>query len=164
MHHSTPASPANSTSTSSASFAPPGAPCLARREPTSDGARRSAGWRLPLAHEADLATSLNNLSVRLGEAGRCEQALAPVEEAVTMRRRLAATDPAAHEPILATALNNLSNRLGDFGRHEQALEAIEEDVTIRRLLAASSAGYEPDLATLLQVSRSAWRSPPTRGS
>jgi hypothetical protein len=50
----------------------------------------------------------------------------------------------------APALNNLFNRLGDVGRHEQALGAIEEEVTIRRLLAASSAGYEPDLASLLQ--------------
>ena len=98
----------------------------------------------------DLATSLKDLSVRLGETGRCEQALAAVEEAVTMRCRLAATDAAAHKPILAPALNNLSTRLGDVGRHEQALRAIEEEVTICCLLAASSAGYEPDLASLLQ--------------
>ena len=49
----------------------------------------------PAAYEPDLAGSLNNLSNRLAEAGRRDEALAAIEEAVEIRRRLAAANPAA---------------------------------------------------------------------
>ena len=61
----------------------------------------------PDAWLPDLASSLNNLGVRLAEAGRREEALAPTEEAVTIRRRLAQNNPDAWLPDLATSLNNL---------------------------------------------------------
>jgi hypothetical protein len=60
------------------------------------------------AYEPDLAGSLNNLSLRLAEAGRREEGLAAIEEAVTVYRRLAAGNAAAYEPDLASSLNNLS--------------------------------------------------------
>ena len=104
----------------------------------------------PAAYEPALATSLNNLSVRLGEAGRRDEGLTAIEEAVTVYRRLAAANPAAYEPDLATSLNNLSIRLGEAGRRDEGLTAIEEAVTVRRRLAAANpAAYEPDLATSL---------------
>ena len=59
--------------------------------------------------------SLNNLSVRLGELGRREEALAAIQEAVTIRRELAAARPDAFRPDLASSLNNLSHRLGEPG-------------------------------------------------
>ena len=94
--------------------------------------------------------SLNNLSVDLGEAGRRAEALAAIQEAVTVSRRLAAANAAAYEPALATSLNNLSIRLGEAGRPAEALAAIQEAVTVyRRLAAANAAAYEPDLATSL---------------
>ena len=59
--------------------------------------------------------SLNNLAVRLADLGRREDALAAIEEAVTIRRQLAAARPDAFRPDLATSLNNLSLRLADAG-------------------------------------------------
>ena len=83
-----------------------------------------------------LAISLNNLSVRLGDLGRREEALAAIQEAVTIRRELAAARPDAFRPALATSLNNLSLRLGDLGRREEALASSGEATGIYRELAA----------------------------
>ncbi len=97
-----------------------------------------------------LAGTLNNLSVRLADLGRREAALQAIEEAVTIRRSLAAARPDAFLPDLAASLNNLSNRLSDLGRREAALQAIEEAVTIRRSLAAARPdAFLPDLASSL---------------
>src|SRR5262249_5910906 len=52
----------------------------------------------------DLATALNNLGSRLSTLDWWEQALAATEEAVQIRRRLAAANPAAFEPDLARGL------------------------------------------------------------
>ena len=60
--------------------------------------------------------SLNNLSVRLADLGRREEALAAIEEAVTLRRQLAAARPDAFPPDLAASLNNLSSRLSGTRR------------------------------------------------
>ncbi|MET8858353.1 tetratricopeptide repeat protein, partial [Streptomyces sp. NPDC004579] len=104
----------------------------------------------PDAFLPDLATSLNNLSVRLGELGRREDALTAIEEAVTVRRELAAARPDAFLPDFAMSLNNLSVRLGELGRYEDALTAIEEAVTVRRELAAARPdAFLPDLAMSL---------------
>jgi tetratricopeptide (TPR) repeat protein len=97
-----------------------------------------------------LARSLNKLSVRLGDLGRREDALAASEEAVTIRRELARTRPDAFGPDLATSLNNLSADLSDLGRREDALTVVEEAVTIRRELAAARPdAFRPDLASSL---------------
>ncbi|HVX20993.1 MAG TPA: tetratricopeptide repeat protein [Acidimicrobiales bacterium] len=104
----------------------------------------------PAAYEPDLARSLNNLSNRLAEAGRREEGLAAVEEAVAVRRRLAEANPAAYEPGLARSLNNLSVHLAEAGRREEGLAAVEEAVKMhRRLAGANPAAYEPDLASSL---------------
>ena len=82
--------------------------------------------------------------------GRWQEALAAIEEAVTIRRQLARDRPAAFLPDLATALNNQSARLAELGRWEEALAAIEETVTNRRQLARDRlAVFLPDLATAL---------------
>lgn len=47
---------------------------------------------------AHLATSLNNLGIRLSEVGRPEEALAATGEAAEIRRRLAAARPGTFEP------------------------------------------------------------------
>ena len=102
------------------------------------------------AYEPALASSLNNLSVRLAEAGRRDEALTAIEEAVAVYRRLAAANAAAYEPDLAMSLNNLSVRLAEAGRRDEALTAIEEAVAVyRRLAAANAAAYEPALAMSL---------------
>ncbi|HSV66747.1 MAG TPA: tetratricopeptide repeat protein [Mycobacteriales bacterium] len=90
----------------------------------------------PAAYQPDLAMSLNNLSIRLGELGRREEGLAAIQEAVEAYRRLAEANPAAYQPDLAASLNNLSNRLGELGRREEGLAAIQEAVAILTPLAA----------------------------
>jgi tetratricopeptide (TPR) repeat protein len=104
----------------------------------------------PATYAPDLAVSLNNLSNRLSDLGRREEALAAIEESVEIRRPLAAANPTAYAPNLAGALNNLSNCLSELGRREEALAAIEESVeAYRPLAAANPAALGPDLAMSL---------------
>ncbi len=94
-----------------------------------------------------LAGSLNNLSIRLGDLGRREDALSAITEAADAHRTLAAAHPDAFLPDFARSLNNLSVDLGDLGRREDALEAITEAVRIRRQLATTRPdAFLPDLA------------------
>jgi tetratricopeptide (TPR) repeat protein len=95
---------------------------------------------------AEKARALGNLSVRLSDLGRREDALAAAEEAVALYRTLAAQRPDAFRPDLATSLNNLAAMLSDLGRREDALAAAEEAVALRRTQAAA---FRPDLATSL---------------
>ncbi|WP_431913276.1 tetratricopeptide repeat protein [Micromonospora carbonacea] len=92
----------------------------------------------------------SNLSIRLANTGRREQALAPAEEATRIYRRLAEANPDAHLPNLASSLNNLGNRLSELGRRKQALAPAEEATRIyRRLAEANPDAYLPDLAASL---------------
>ena len=84
----------------------------------------------PDAHEPDLAMSLNNLSIRLADAGRRDEALTAIQDAVEIRRRLAADNPAAHEPDLALMLTNLSVRLAGAGRRDEAQLVRQEAVEL----------------------------------
>jgi len=79
---------------------------------------------------SELARLNSNLSVRLSELGRREEALSAIEEAVVHYRDLSSTRPEAFLPDLAGSLNNLSLRLSELGRREEALLAIEEAVEI----------------------------------
>ena len=79
--------------------------------------------------------SLNNQSVFLSGLGRREEALAAIEEAVTIRRELARARPDAFLPDLAASLNNQSSCLSGLGQREEALAAVEEAVTAYRELA-----------------------------
>jgi tetratricopeptide (TPR) repeat protein len=94
-----------------------------------------------MAHQASLAWMLDNLGVRLSQLGRHREALEATQEAVTLRRALAADNPAAHQPGLAAALDNLGNGLDRLGRDQEALAARAESVRIYRELASTS----PDL-------------------
>ena len=99
---------------------------------------------------SERARLLNNLSNRLADLGRREDALAATGEAVTAYRELARTRPDAFLPDLATSLNNQSGRLSELGRRDDALGAIEEAVTIRRELARTRPdAFLPDLAASL---------------
>ena len=57
-----------------------------------------------------LARSLNNLSVRLGDLGQWQDALAVSEEAVAAYRELAAANPDRYRPDLARSLHYLGER------------------------------------------------------
>ena len=67
----------------------------------------------------ELALALNNLSNCLTELGRREEALAAIQEAVTIRRQLADARPDVFRPDLAMSLLNLSNRLGSLRRERR---------------------------------------------
>ena len=98
----------------------------------------------------DLAASLNNQSNRLAKMGQEWEALAAIEEAVDIRRRLAEARPGAFLPDLAMSLNNQSSCLADMGRRDEALAAIEEATAIyRRLAEARRDAFLPDLAMSL---------------
>ena len=77
-------------------------------------------------YEPDLASSLNNLSIRLSDVRRHDEAVTAIEAAVAIRRRLAQANPATYEPDLASSLNNLSNQLSDVRREDEAVVAGQE--------------------------------------
>lgn len=96
------------------------------------------------------ARRANNLSVRLSALGRDEEALIAAEQAVALRRVLAAAKPDAFISDLASSLNNLSNYLSNLGRREDALEASEEATSHRRdLMAKDRDAFAADLAISL---------------
>ncbi len=104
----------------------------------------------PQTHRPALAAALNNLSVRLGELGRREEALDAIEEAVTINRELARASPDMFRPALASLLGNLSLWLADLERREEALVPAQEAVTInRRLARARPDMFSPYLASSL---------------
>lgn len=94
---------------------------------------------------AEHARLHNSLATRQAYAGMYGQALAAAEQAVAIRRRLAAEDAAAYEPDLAA-----SNHLAQVGRRGEALASEEEAVAIRRRMAGENeAAYGGDLARSL---------------
>ncbi len=99
---------------------------------------------------ATRARYLNNLGIRMAEAGDKQAALAPVREAVERNRELAEADPAAHLHNLAASLSNLGVRLAEAGDKQAALAPAREAVTIQRALAeADPAAHLPNLAASL---------------
>ena len=86
----------------------------------------------PARYEPGLATSLNNLSIRLSAGGDGPAALDAIREAVEIRRRLAAASPARYESDLALRLSVLSDRLEEEGETESAIEATEEAIHLMR--------------------------------
>ncbi|MFG3318131.1 SAV_2336 N-terminal domain-related protein [Streptomyces sp. NPDC048171] len=104
----------------------------------------------PDAYRFDLARALNNLSNRLSESGRSEEALAAITEAVDLYREAAPLNPTSVRSDLARYLSNLSVRLGDVGRSEEALAAITEAVTFYRDSVSENLDVSrADLATTL---------------
>ncbi|MBI2304795.1 MAG: tetratricopeptide repeat protein [Chloroflexi bacterium] len=94
-----------------------------------------------------LAMSLNNLANRLSEVGRRDEALAPAQESVAIRRELAAAQPDAFRPYLATSLNNLAVLLSEVGRRDEARAPAQEAVALyRELAAAHPDAFRPNLA------------------
>ncbi|HZM67378.1 MAG TPA: tetratricopeptide repeat protein [Nakamurella sp.] len=63
---------------------------------------------------------MNNLSNDLATVGRRDEALAVIQDAVEIRRRLFAANPAGYGSDLAQSLNNLSNRLAEAGRKKES--------------------------------------------
>jgi tetratricopeptide (TPR) repeat protein len=98
------------------------------------------------------AAALNGLAIALAQAGEREAALQTAQEAVDIRRELAAQRPDVFRPDLAASLNTLATRLSDLGEREAALQAAQEAVDIRRELAAQRPDvFRPDLAGSLNT-------------
>ena len=116
-----------------------------------------------------MATSLTNKSSFLGALGRHEEALAAVEEAVELRRELAALHSDAFRPDLATSLSvrgdilNGLHRPGDaMASHAESLRTLLPSLqhlpqafaglsgrVLRDYLeCAQAAGQEPDMELL----------------
>jgi hypothetical protein len=74
----------------------------------------------------NLATFLNNQSSRLSELGRREEALAVIEEAVTIRRQLADARPHVFSAPLMTSLRLLAAILDSLARDSEAAQARAE--------------------------------------
>lgn len=86
----------------------------------------------------------------MSELGRPAEALAPVEKAVEIHRRLAVANPAAHAPDLAASQSNLGIRFAELGRRKEAQAAEQEALeTYRRLAAGNPDAHEPNLALTL---------------
>ena len=118
--------------------------------PPSEGQSPRPGRSPPEVFLPDLATSLNNLSIRQSDNGDRAGALTSIQEAVQLRRTLAEARPEVFLPDLATSLNNLSNQQSDNGDRAGALTSIQEAVQLRRALAeARPEVFLPDLATSL---------------
>ena len=79
-----------------------------------------------LPYAPDLAVSLNNKSVFLSELGRQEEALAAIEEAVTIRRQLAAARPHVFSTRLMASLRLFAAILDALGRDSEAAQARAE--------------------------------------
>ncbi|WP_435176544.1 tetratricopeptide repeat protein [Actinacidiphila sp. bgisy145] len=121
-----------------------------RRRTARGALARLLRSRRPGPYDADLATCLLSLGSRLAEVGRGEEALTVTEEAVAVRRRLAAFDPAAADEDLADSLANLGIYLSGVGRGEEALGPAQEAVDVyRRLAARDPQAYEPNFASFL---------------
>src|ERR1039458_1028424 len=102
---------------------------------------------------SELARLSNNLSIRLSDLGRREEALALAQEAMRLCRELVKAKPNAWLPELAMSLNNLAKMLSDLGRHEEALAQAQEAVRLYRQLAQQRPdAFLPDLAMSLNRS------------
>jgi tetratricopeptide (TPR) repeat protein len=92
--------------------------------------------RTPREEPEERARVLNMLGFALSALGRRAEALEATQEAVEIRRRLAAQHPDAFLPYLATSLANLGKVLSEMGRRAEALQATQEAVDLYRRLAA----------------------------
>ncbi len=99
---------------------------------------------------ARLASSLDNYSIRLSEAGDFEESLGPAEEAIELYVDLASSAFAEHGPALARTLSNLSGRRAENGDLVGAANASGRGVDIcRELVSDHGAAHIPALAAAL---------------
>lgn len=99
-----------------------------------------------------LALVLTSLGARLSELRRDKAALDAAQEAVQLRRTLAAARPGVFDPGLATSLGSLAISLGRLGQHDAALAAAHEAAKLYDTLAAAQPDvFNPDLAAALSI-------------
>jgi tetratricopeptide (TPR) repeat protein len=97
--------------------------------------------------EALLVQLRHNLGVRLSELGHPAKALPVMQDAVVIRRELAAASPDRYRPALARALSNLGATLVTLGRPGDALQVNQEAVTMYwKLAVVTPDDYYTELA------------------
>jgi tetratricopeptide (TPR) repeat protein len=118
-----------------------------------EGAQRASRLARDAVFDAtpvELAGTLINSSVALGDLGRHEEALKAAKESLALVRGLHARRPDAHAAHLARSLINLANRLSDVGHYDEALKAAKEGLALERELHARQPdAYAADFATSL---------------
>lgn len=80
--------------------------------------------------DLNVSLSLNNVATCYGELGRTDEAIAAMEEALAMNRRLFEGNRAE----IARSLNNLGQYLHDAARYEDAIRCEEESLAMWRAL------------------------------
>jgi len=90
--------------------------------------------------------SLVNLWYWLSAAGRPQEGIAPIAEAVDLYSRLAKADPVTYLPKLAQVLNVHGCHLSQLGRHKKALVPAQKAVQLYLRLIDNSDTHMPDLA------------------
>ncbi|MEO3927399.1 tetratricopeptide repeat protein [Micromonosporaceae bacterium B7E4] len=105
----------------------------------------------PEGDPLDLARSLNNLGVRLGDLGRAAEAVTALTDAVTLHRQRAEADPSTGNLFnLAGSLDNLAIRLSETDAADAAVTASAEAVNLlRRLAETDPTTYRAELAQTL---------------
>jgi hypothetical protein len=91
----------------------------------------------PAADQGTRAYWLNSLSARLWLAGRQREAASAAEEAVTIRRELAAQAPDRYLASLALSLSYLGIQYAGLDRKADAVKVTQEATSVRRKLAAA---------------------------
>ena len=73
-------------------------------------------------------------TLRFSAARQHEAALAPIQEAVGIRRELVAQHPDTYQPDLAANVQNLGIVQAKLGKREEALQSMQEAVDVWRKL------------------------------
>ncbi|HEX6360622.1 tetratricopeptide repeat protein [Actinophytocola sp.] len=108
-------------------------------------------------HEFDVGSILLDYTRRLAEAGRHEDALAALNEAIDIGSRHVHAKPLRYAPNLAAALLMKAHLLAELGHMEEAVSTAEGAVDIyRTLVPGDQARFEPILFAAL-TSVGFWR-------
>jgi tetratricopeptide (TPR) repeat protein len=108
-------------------------------------------------HDFDVGSILLDYTRRLTEAGRHDDALAALDEAIAIGRKNVHAKPLRYAPNLAAALLMKAHLLAELGHAEQALSSAEGAVDIyRTLVPGDQVRFEPILFAAL-TSLGFWR-------
>ena len=103
-------------------------------------------------HLHELATSVTNVAYQLSTFSRNDEALPLYQEAVDIRRRLAAQGDETYLSELSQSLHNLAHHCRLMGRDEEGIALDSEVVTIRRrLVEQNPKAFLPSLAKGLHM-------------
>ena len=99
------------------------------------------------SYNSYLADSFNNLGFYLSKLERWEEAIEPMQAAVTLRRTLFAQHPSIYQPYLANSLHDLGYFHSECRRWKDAMEFTKEALELRQALVADNPeGYNIDFA------------------